>query len=84
VAASILLWFASAFAVPALQWDGLAAFLLVHGLGVGSAILALAAYDPPAAVRRHGIYRAGDEEEEAHDEATSRSPLAQAARPNKG
>lgn len=60
VAGSILLWFGGTLAAALLAWQGLAGFLLNHVLGILSAGMALAAYDPPAPVRRLGVRRAGE------------------------
>lgn len=61
VAGSLFLWFAGTFAASVLAWEGAGAFATTQVVGIVSALLALAAYDPPGPVRRLGIARVGEE-----------------------
>ncbi|HET6398570.1 MAG TPA: hypothetical protein VFH47_03350, partial [Candidatus Thermoplasmatota archaeon] len=65
VAGSILLWFGGTLGAGFLPLRGFSGFAVVQALGILSALLAIAAYDPPGLARRVGIRRAGEERDAA-------------------
>jgi hypothetical protein len=70
VACSILLWFGGTLGAGFLPLQGFRRFVVVQALGILSALLAIAAYDPPSLARRFGVQRAL---EERHESAPSAS-----------
>lgn len=66
VTASILLWFGGTLGAGFLPLEGFTRFAVVQALGIVSALLAIAAYDPPSLARRLGVRRRVERPESAN------------------